>query len=80
MPSTILMNLRTFLNLLFAPSEGAWICTGAAEFARSLFSQFVITDSYPTSPFTIFEPQNPWIDEFYVVQERRATDLKAPKS
>ena len=33
----------------------------------------------PTSPFTILEPQNPWIDEFYVVQKRRATDFKAPK-
>ena len=30
---------------------------------------------YPTSPFPILEPKNPWID----VQERRATDFKAPK-
>ena len=35
--------------------------------------------SLPTSPFTILEPQYPWIDEFYVVQERRVTDCKAPK-
>ena len=34
---------------------------------------------HPTSPFTILEPQNPWIDEFYVVQERRTTDFKALK-
>ena len=34
---------------------------------------------HPTSPFTIQEPQYPWIEEFYVVQKRRATDLKAPK-
>ena len=33
----------------------------------------------PTSPSTILEHQNPWIDEFYVVQKRGATDLKAPK-
>ena len=33
----------------------------------------------PTSPFTILEPQNPWINEFYVVQKRRATDFKATK-
>ena len=26
----------------------------------------------PTSSFTILEPKNPWIDEFNVVQERRA--------
>ena len=35
--------------------------------------------AYPTSPFQILEPLYPWIDEFYVVQERRATDFKAPK-
>ena len=34
---------------------------------------------YPTSPFTILEPQNPWIGEFYAVQERRATDKKGSK-
>ena len=33
----------------------------------------------PTSSFPILEPQNPWIDKFYVVQQRRATDFKAPK-
>ena len=33
----------------------------------------------PTSPFTILEPQNPWLDEFYVAQERRATDFKDQK-
>ena len=35
--------------------------------------------SYPTNPFSILEPQDQEIGEFYVVQERRATDLKAPK-
>ena len=29
------------------------------------------------SPFTILEPQNPWIDGYHVVQERRGTDFKA---
>ena len=33
----------------------------------------------PTSPYTTLEPQNPRIDEFYVVRELRATDFKAPK-
>ena len=35
--------------------------------------------TYPTSLFPILEPRNPWIDGFNVVQERRATDFKAPK-
>ena len=33
----------------------------------------------PTRPFPIIEPQNPGMDEIYVVQERRATDFKDPK-
>ena len=33
----------------------------------------------PMSPYPIWELRNPWIDEFYVVQERRATEFKAPK-
>ena len=33
----------------------------------------------PTSPFTILEPQNPGIDKFYVIQERRTTDFRAAK-
>ena len=33
----------------------------------------------PDGPFPIVEPQNPWIDKFDVVQERRAMDFKAPK-
>ena len=32
-----------------------------------------------TSIFTILEPRNPWIDELYIVQERRATDFKVTK-
>ena len=35
--------------------------------------------NFPTSLFTVLEPQNPWIDEFYVVQERLATNFKASK-
>ena len=34
---------------------------------------------YTTSPFTILEPRNSWIDEFYVVQERRETDFEVSK-
>ena len=35
---------------------------------------------YPAGPSPILELQNPSIDEFYVIQERRATDFKAPIS
>ena len=38
-----------------------------------------LDSSLPTSRLTIMELQNPWIDEFYVVQELRATDFEAPK-
>ena len=33
----------------------------------------------PTNTFTISEPQDQEISEFYVVQDRRATDSEAPK-
>ena len=33
----------------------------------------------PDEPFPNLKPQNPWIQEFYVVQERCVTNLKAPK-
>ena len=39
--------------------------------SSGFFSYFEIrlVHMSPTSPSTILEPQNPWIDEFYVVQE-----------
>ena len=36
------------------------------------------TDS-PTDPFTILEPQNQGMGEFYVIQKRHSTDFEAPK-
>ena len=33
----------------------------------------------PTNPFTMLEPQDQEIGEFYVLQERRATDFEASK-
>ena len=36
-------------------------------------------DSYPTGPFTISEPRNQEIGEFYVVQGRRTTYFEASK-
>ena len=57
---------------------------GRAIYFRNRSGKLEVADGnvklhYPTSPFAIKEPQNPWIDEFYVVQERRATDFEAPK-
>ena len=34
---------------------------------------------YPTNPFTILEPRDQEIGQFYVVQKRHAVDFKAPK-
>ena len=31
----------------------------------------------PTSPFTVLEPQNPWIDKFCFERQRRSTGFKA---
>lgn len=42
-------------------------------------ASFFFVRKHPTIPFTILEPQNPWIDVFYELQERRATYYKAPK-
>ena len=39
----------------------------------------IIKLEYPTGPFTILEPRDQEIAEFDEVQERRATDFKAPK-
>ena len=33
----------------------------------------------PTGPFTILKPEDQERGEFYVVKERRATDLEAPE-
>ena len=33
----------------------------------------------PTNTFPILALQDSWINELFVVQERRATDIKAPK-
>ena len=35
--------------------------------------------SYPTHPFTILEPHDQEIGEFYVVEERCATEFEARK-
>ena len=44
-----------------------------------MFCVLIIGPPSPMSPFTIIEPQNPWIDEFRIVWERIATDFKATK-
>ena len=44
-----------------------------------MFSNLLCIIYYPTNSFTILEPEDQEIGEFYVVQERRATDFEAPK-
>ena len=51
-----------------------------SEIRKRRWTEFQVLQLHnPTNPFAILEPQNPWIDEFYVVQERHATDFKAPR-
>ena len=47
----------------------------------SLLHYTPVTDKtrYPTDPFTILEPQDQKIGEFYKVQERRSMGFKTPK-
>ena len=37
---------------------------------------FPFSPRFPTGPFTMLEPQDQEIGEFYVAQKRRATDFK----
>ena len=46
---------------------------------RRQLGDFYLLVQYLTSPFTILEPQNPWIHQICVVKERSARDFKAPK-
>ena len=49
---------------------------------RSIFFKFLLRTyivANPTSPFTILEPRDQEIGEFYVAEERRATDFEAQK-
>ena len=48
-------------------------------YQHSYWSMNSLNGNCPTSPFTILEPENPWIDEFYVAQERRATGFLSSK-
>ena len=41
--------------------------------------KFVKYKKYPTNPFTIFEPQDQEINEFYVDQKRHSRDFEASK-
>ena len=77
----ILCNSRTSCN-------GFWsvkVVKGLVGFCWYHFKQsdlcnfFSFLLYFPTSPFTILEPQDQEIGEFYVIQERRATDFEASK-
>ena len=58
-------------------SDSGCFCNSFVDSFRGLLLLF--STEHPASPVTILEPQNPWIDEFYVVQESVTTDSKAPK-
>ena len=52
----------------------------ASEITQYNISQFYsLNIRRPTNRFPILDPQNSWIDEFYVVSKRCATDDKASK-
>ena len=46
---------------------------------NSFSSFYMYWYNHPPSSFPILEPENPWIDELYIVQKCRATGFKAPK-
>ena len=47
----------------------------ASEFSNAYTNE----KTSPTNPFTVLEPQDQEIGEFYVAQECRVTDFGAPK-
>ena len=77
-PSTVLF-LSAFLNCIEFPVS--WILR--APKLRNVRSGRGRCDraflDFPTKPFTILEPRDQEIGEFYVVQKRRATGFEAPK-
>ena len=58
-----LRNFNAAFECIFHP-------TGAFEQANRL-------QAYPTGPFTMFDPHDQEIGEFYVLQERRTMGFKA---
>ena len=66
--------LRMNLTLSIHGRQGDPLLKGPCE----IFF-YLLQKCCPTNPFPILEPQNPLIDEFYVVQNPRTTDFKAPK-
>ena len=49
------------------------------EAAAAVVVRVSIVIKYPTSPFTILDPQDQEIDEFYVVEESRTADFEVSK-
>ena len=45
----------------------------------SIRNKYLVCQQLPKDPFTILEPRDQEIGEFYVVHERRATDFEDPK-
>ena len=53
------------------------MCDKCGNHRESRIEPFVLNWANLTSPFLMTESQNQWIEESYLVQERRATDFKA---
>ena len=74
--STIFVTL--ILQIVRSGSRGQYNskCSVTKHLIR--FWRFLLFQ-HPTSPFIIFQSHGQEIGEFYVVQERRTTDVEAPK-
>ena len=67
---------------LYVMSDGSFVCkedylagNHGNMHQAGKEEKYITHSEHPTSQFTILEP--PWIDEFYIVEERRGADLKA---
>ena len=68
-PRCLEIEACTYLYLISnCLKESLLICSGSVQ-----------PSSHPTGSFTIIEPQDQEIGEFYEVQKRCATDFEAPK-
>ena len=61
------------------PAIVSWTNLNKLLFLRRHFWPTLTTGSNPTYPFTVLEPRDQEIGEFYAIQERCATDWEAPQ-
>ena len=77
------MRFQSYFSPTIQLVSNIWPARGEILSPHSLIIGFIIVSqtygTHPDEPFPNLEPQSPLIDEFYLVQERRAKDFKAPK-